>query len=113
MLPAKVSGVQEVRLIVEENKSAFDQGLFSILHEGELSVQVGLSRQASVTADSLHSASPQLRYTVEQMKSKTVASLHGSSRLVHRCFTEGYIRCRLEGRRQQNTSNFCNNVQFG
>ena len=44
LLPAKVSGVKELRLLVEENKSAFDQGLFSILHEGELSVQVGLSR---------------------------------------------------------------------
>ena len=35
------------------------------MHEGELSVQVGLSRQASVTADSLHSGSPQLRCMVE------------------------------------------------
>ena len=82
LLPAKVAGVQELRLIVEENKNAFDQGLFRILQEGELSIQVGLSRQASVTADSLHSASPQLRYRVEQFKSNTLASLHGAIRLV-------------------------------
>ena len=64
-LPSKVAGVQELRRIVEDHKTAFDQRLFSILHEGELFLQVGLSRQASIRADTSISMRPRLRCTVE------------------------------------------------